>query len=66
MSLWGSKMEEKIGFLWQGMDLASICYEKNSKKQRNGPPKVVDKIEHETIRVQDGIMKKIRETRWCI
>ena len=55
-----------MGFLWQGMDLASICYEKNSKKQRNGPPKVVDKIEHETIRVQDGIMKKIRETRWCI
>ena len=48
------------------MDLASIFYEKNSKIQRNAPPKVVDKIEHEIIRVQDGIMNKIREMRWSI
>ena len=46
--------------------LASIFYEKNSKIQRNGPPKVVDKIEHEIIRVQDGIINKIREMRWSI
>ena len=64
--LFGVKEGRKIGFLWQGMDQASMFYEKNSKIQRNGPPRVVDKIEHEIIRFQDGIMNKIREIRWSI
>ena len=48
------------------MDLGSKFNETNRKIQRNGPLKVVDKIEHETIRVQDDIMKKTREMRWSI
>lgn len=55
-----------MGFLWQGMDLASIFFKKNRKIQRNGPPKVVEKIEQKIIRVQDDIMKKMREMRWFI
>ena len=54
----GVKIGSKMGFLMIGYGPSFNFYEKNSKIQRNGSPKVVDNIEHEIIRVQDDIMKK--------
>ena len=65
MSFWGQKGQKNRVFM-VGYGPSFNFYEKNSKIQRNGPPKVVDKIEHEIIRVQDGIMNTIREMRWSI
>ena len=46
------KIGRKMGFLWQGMDLASNFYDKSEEKRRKKPFKDEDKVENKLRRIQ--------------